>query len=152
MLNLFAYGSNISSNRMLNERKVNFISRKLAVLENYKLVFNKVSKNNVYLGYANIEESEGNFVEGALYEIYDLDLKIIDKFEGAGSKPSHYYKKLVEVVCDNQRVLAWVYVANPIMLRENIKPDKKYLNYILEGKDIFSNEYYEKLKLTETLD
>ena len=38
------------------------------------------------------------------------------------------------------------------MIRENIKPDKNYLNYILDGKDIFSKEYFEKLKLTETID
>jgi hypothetical protein len=38
------------------------------------------------------------------------------------------------------------------MIRENIKPDKKYLDYILDGKDIFSEKYYEALKLTKTLD
>lgn len=148
-INLFAYGSNISAYRMLNERKVNFISRKFAILENYKLVFNKVSKNNVYLGFANIEEYNDSVVEGALYEINDIDLKIIDRFEGA---PNHYYRKIVDVICENIKEQAIVYIANPIMIRENIKPDKNYLNYILDGKDIFSKEYFEKLKLTETID
>ena len=152
MINYFAYGSNISAYRMLNERKVNFISRNFAILENYKLVFNKVSKNDVYLGYANIEKFKDSVVEGALYEINESDLKIIDRFEGAVSTPNHYYRKIVDVLSNNQKIQAIVYVANPNMIRENIKPDKKYLNYILEGKDIFSDSYYEKLKLTETLD
>lgn len=98
MINLFAYGSNVSENRMRIERNVNFISRKFAILENYRLVFNKVSKNNVYLGYANIEESIGEMVEGAVYEINDSDIYIIDKFEGV--KTNHYYRKNVEVICN----------------------------------------------------
>ena len=152
MINYFAYGSNISSFRMLNERKVNFINRKFAILENYKLLFNKVSKKNCYIGFANVVESEGDFVEGALYEIDDSDISIIDRFEGANSTPNHYYRKNVNVVCDDKIINAIVYVANPIMIRENIKPDKNYLNYILDGKDLFSVDYYEKLKLTKTLD
>ena len=149
MINYFAYGSNISSHRMINERKINFISRKFAILENYKLVFNKVSKNNAYLGYANIIESKENIVEGALYEINDSDLKIIDRFEGF---PNHYYKANVEIICDGQKIESVVYIANPMMIRENIKPDKKYLNYLLEGKDIFSQDYYDNLLSTKTLD
>ena len=152
MINYFSYGSNISERRMRVERNVNFISRKFAILENYRMLFNKVSKNDIYLGYANIEESVGDFVEGALYEINDSDIIIIDRFEGASSKINHYYRKNVEVTCDNQKVKALVYIANPAMIKENIMPDKKYLNYILEGKDIFSNKYYEKLKMTKTLD
>lgn len=150
MINLFAYGSNVSENRMRIERNVNFISRKFAILENYRLVFNKVSKNNVYLGYANIEESIGEMVEGAVYEINDSDIYIIDKFEGV--KTNHYYRKNVEVICNGIIIPSIVYIANPSMIRENIKPDKNYLNYILEGKDIFTTEYYNKLKITKTLD
>jgi len=152
MINYFAYGSNISEYRMRTERKVNYISRKFAILENYKMVFNKVSKNNVYLGYANIEESEGDFVEGVLYEINDIDISIIDRFEGARSKIKHYYKKNVNVVCGDQLVTSIAYIANPDMIRENIRPDKKYLNYILDGRDVFSDEYYEKLRNIKTLD
>jgi len=148
----YAYGSNISQNRMLNERNVEFKSRKLAILENYKLVFNKVSKNNCYLGFANIVESPGDIVEGALYEINDSDIDIIDKFEGTKSKISHYNRAIVEVLCDDRKIEAIVYIANPTMVRSNIKPDKNYLSYILEGKDLFSLEYYDKLLETRTLD
>lgn len=149
MLYYFAYGSNISENRMKNERSVNFKSRKFAVLENYKMLFNKVSKNNVYLGYANIIESVGDIVQGALYEINDVDIKIIDKFEGF---PKHYNRIIVDVICEDKRIDAITYVANSNMIRQNIKPDKKYLNYILEGKDLFTNDYYEKILETKTLD
>lgn len=149
MIFYFAYGSNISEYRMRNERNINFKSRKFAILENYKLVFNKVSKNNVYLGFANIIQSPKNIVEGALYEISDSDLKVIDKFEGF---PKHYYRQTIEVICDGKKLEAIVYIANSEMIRENIKPDKKYLGYILEGKDIFTDDYYNDLLKTKTLD
>lgn len=152
MINYFAYGSNISEYRMRGERNINFISRKFAVLENHKLLFNKVSKKNCYLGFANIVESIGDFVEGVIYELNDSDINIIDRFEGAISNPKHYFRKNIEIICDNEKIKAIAYVANPNMIRESIKPDKNYLNYLLEGKDIFSVEYYEKLKLTKTLD
>ena len=148
----FAFGSNISKYRMITERKINFISRKFAILENYKLVFNKVSKKNPNIGFANIIKSDGDFVEGALYDVTLNDIRIIDKFEGALTKPCHYYREIVDVICDGEKVQAITYIANPIMIRENIKPDKKYLNYILEGKDIFSTNYYDKLNSTTTLD
>jgi len=149
MFYYFAYGSNISQHRMLIERKINFTYRKFAVLENYKLVFNKVSKKNCYLGFANIVKSQGDFVEGALYEIDDMQLSTIDKFEGYST---HYLRNIVSVLCEGETISAIVYVANPIMIRENILPDKAYLNYILEGKDLFSVDYYNKLLNTKTLD
>jgi gamma-glutamylcyclotransferase (GGCT)/AIG2-like uncharacterized protein YtfP len=148
----FAYGSNISEHRMITERKINFSSRKFAILENYKVVFNKVSKKNNNLGFANIVESNGSNVEGALYDVSVNDLNIIDRFEGAKTTPKHYYQAVVNVICEGETIQAITYIANPIMLKENIKPDKKYLNYILEGKDIFSDSYYEDLKNTSTLD
>lgn len=151
MINYFAYGSNISEKRM-KERNINFISRKFAVLKDYKVVFNKVSKKSVYIGYANIVESKSDYVEGALYEITPEELSIINKYEGANSKPSHYYRTIVDVICDGEIINAVTYVANPIMIRENIKPEKNYLNYILEGKDIFSEKYYEKLNSVITID
>lgn len=148
----FAYGSNISEHRMISERKINFSSRKFAILENYKVVFNKVSKKNNNLGFANIVESNGSNVEGALYDVSVNDLNIIDRFEGAKTTPKHYYQAVVNVICEGETIQAITYIANPIMLKENIKPDKKYLNYILEGKDIFSESYYNKLKNVTTLD
>jgi len=152
MINYFAYGSNISEYRMKEERNVNFISRKFAILENYKILFNKSSKNNNHLGFASVIESNNSVVEGVLYELNDSDINIIDKFEGARTKIKHYFRKNIKVICNNEKVDAVVYIANPVMVKNNIKPDKKYLNYILEGKDVFSEKYYNNLKLTETLD
>lgn len=150
MVYYFAYGSNISENRMRNERNVNYEFRKFAVLENYKMIFNKVSKNNVYLGFANIVESEGDIVQGALYLINSSDINTIDKYEGV--KNNHYYRTIVNVICDGEKINAITYIANQSMIRENIKPDKKYLSYILEGKDLFTVDYYEKILETKTLD
>ena len=139
----YAYGSNISEKRMTEERKITFFSRKSAILKDYKLIFNKMSKNDNEIAFANIIKSEGDFVEGALYEINDTDIKRLDKFEGF---PTHYTKDIIKI----NNIYAIVYIANPFWVKENIKPTQFYLNYLLEGKDIMSEEYYNKLKLTET--
>lgn len=152
MIKYFAYGSNVSEYRMKTERNINFASRKFATLENYKLVFNKVSKKNCYLGFANVVPSNGDIVEGALYEIDDSDICVIDRFEGASSKIIHYTREEIYVICEGKKVKAIAYIANPSMIRKNILPDKNYLKYILEGKDIFSSDYYENLSKTTTLD
>jgi gamma-glutamylcyclotransferase (GGCT)/AIG2-like uncharacterized protein YtfP len=145
----FAYGSNISEKRMINERKIDFENRTFAYLENYKLVFNKVSQKNNNLGFANIVESEGSIVEGALYELNVKFIEKIDRYEGY---PKHYYRKTIEVICNDEKVKAITYMANPNMIKENIKPNKHYLNYILEGKDILTEKYYNNLRSTETFD
>ena len=149
MIKYFSYGSNISDYRMKTERNINFSSRKFATLENYKLVFNKVSKKNCYLGFANVVPSNGDIVEGALYEIEESDIQRIDRFEG---HPLHYTREEIEVFCEGEKGKAIIYIANPSMIRKNILPDKNYMKYILEGKDIFSSDYYENLSKTTTLD
>jgi len=45
-----------------------------------------------------------------------------------------------------------VYIAQPNMIEEGLKPTKEYLAHYLEGKDLLSPEYYGMLKNIETLD
>ena len=145
MIYYFAYGSNVSEHRMINERKINYHSRKFAILKDYKLVFNKQSKKNKDISYANIEKSNGDFVEGALYSLNDSDIRILDVYEGY---PSHYKKEIVDIFCENKYVKSIVYIANENMINNNSKPSSVYLSYILEGKDIFSENYFKKLNET----
>lgn len=139
----FAYGSNMSEKRMKEERKIKFHSRKKAILKDYKLVFNKMSESNNEIGFANIVKSVGDFVEGVLYEINSEDIKRLNKYEGF---PKHYLKDIFYI----GGVYAHVYLANPDWVREGIKPSQKYLDYLLEGKDLLSEKYYNNLLLTET--
>jgi len=138
MVFYYAYGSNMSEQRML-DRKITFFSRKFGILKNYKLVFNKISKSNNNTSFANIVESIGDFVEGIIYEIDDNDIKKLDKFEG---HPVHYTRK--NVLIDNKSCI--VYIAQDQWIKEGIYPTKEYINYLLEAKDLLSEEYYNKIK------
>ncbi|MBO3767992.1 MAG: gamma-glutamylcyclotransferase [Candidatus Brockarchaeota archaeon] len=148
-LNYFAYGSNMDTERIL-ERGVRFSKSFHAVLEGWKLEFNKISYRNPNEGFANIVPCKGNFVEGVLYEINSSALSKLDKYEGY---PEHYKRIKVQVRLDNGMQLeAVTYVANPKKIRDGLKPSREYLNHLLKGCDLLSKEYCEKLRLQETLD
>jgi len=138
MVFYYAYGSNMSEQRML-DRKISFFSRKFGILKDYKLVFNKISKSNNNISFANIVESVGDIVEGVIYEINEDDIKKLDKFEGY---PIHYIRK--NLIIDNKSCI--VYIAQDQWIKEGVYPTKEYINYLLEAKDVISEEYYNKIK------
>ena len=145
----FAYGSNMNPERM-KERGINFSKRERAILEGWRLKFNKVASRNPNEGYANIEMDDGGVVEGILYTIQDADIKKLDRYEGY---PTHYRKLKIRVRLDSgEEEEAITYVANPDKVREGLKPSKEYLNHLLKGCDLLSEEYCEKLRKWETLD
>ena len=144
----FAYGSNMDPERM-RKRGIRFSRREHAVLEGYRLEFNKVSSQNPREGYANIVEDAESVVEGILYEIKESDLRKLDKFEGY---PSHYRRTRVYVKLDNgERVEAITYIAQPEKVKSGLRPSNKYLSHLLRGCDLLSEEYCEKLKRIPTL-
>lgn len=114
----FAYGSNMDGDR-LRERGVSFSRRQRAVLEGYRLVFNKRSSRNPREGYANIVKDEDGVVEGILYEIADGDIKKLDRYEGY---PQHYERQKVKVRLHSGGVVeAVVYIARQEMTAEGLK-------------------------------
>ena len=44
------------------------------------------------------------------------------------------------------------YVANPDKVKNGLKPSKDYLNHLLQGCDLLSERYCEKLRKWSTLD
>lgn len=129
----FAYGSNISTNRMI-DRGIKYSNREFTILNGYKLVFNKKASKGDY-SFANIEISNTDHVEGYIYEISDSDILVLDKFEGY---PNHYNRIYLK------EINAIVYIANDNKVVEGLKPQKEYLDLILEGE--FSKEYHKKLQ------
>lgn len=129
----FAYGSNLNKKRMLDRGVIikNVIPAKLF---NYELKFNKVSKQGAV---ANVVFCENSIVEGVLYDVETLVL--LDKYEGY---PKHYTRVLMNI----ENVDAWVYIANSEYIKEGLRPEKEYLNHLLEGKEYLSEEYYNNLK------
>lgn len=145
----FAYGSNMDPDRM-RERGVNFLKREHAILEGWRLKFNKIYSRNDTEGYANIEKDTESAVEGILYEIRDSDIKKLDRYE---VYPNHYERLRVSVkLGDGKEVEAITYIAKSDKVREGLKPSKEYLSYLIKGCDLLSEEYCERLKRWETLD
>ena len=144
MLNYFAFGSNMSAQRM-HERLGWSPSRSGAILLDYEMVFNKHSNDG---GKANIMSSPGNLVEGILYSVNEEDLFILDKYEGVAAK--QYKRYDIEVRYNNKNSIAAV-AYKALNTAKISAPTKEYLNYILEGKEFLSSGYFTKLKSTETL-
>jgi hypothetical protein len=136
----FAYGSNMDSKRIA-ERTKSYEVVEGVVLECYKLVFNKQSTDNPKIAFANIEKSENSRVEGILYNIDSFD--ILDKKE---SVPNNYIRLELKVCGKEKNYVAWTYIANPKKICNDCLPTKVYINYLLEGKDYLSEDYYYKIK------
>ena len=120
-------------------------SRSGAILNDFEMVFNKHSNDG---GKANIMYSPGDLVEGILYSVYEKDLVVLDKYEGVAA--DQYKRYEIKVQNKNKKsILAVAYKA--LNTGKVSAPTEVYLNYILEGKEFLSSEYYKKLKSTETL-
>jgi gamma-glutamylcyclotransferase (GGCT)/AIG2-like uncharacterized protein YtfP len=139
----FAYGSNMSEKRMIN-RGLTPLSKQIGILENYKFIINKKSYKNPELGFANVMLSEKDNVEGIVYKVLESDIKKLDKFEGF---PKHYTKELLTIrLFGGELVQAIVYIANPNWVSETVlKSTTEYKNYILEGINYISKNYYKFL-------
>ena len=144
MLNYFAFGSNMSAQRM-HERLGWSPSRSGAILPDYEMIFNKHSNDGEK---ANIMYSPGNFVEGILYSVNEEDMMILDKYEGVAAK--QYKRYDIEVRYNNKNSIAAV-AYKALKTGKVCAPTEDYLSYILEGKEFLSPGYYTKLKSTETL-
>jgi len=143
-MNYFAYGSNMSSQRLI-ERVVNFISKEKGTLKGYRFIINKKSQKNPNVGFANIIRDDNSEVEGIIYEIKNEDILKLDRYEGA---PKHY-KRETYIINDKECV---IYIANnewtsPTELEATLE----YKNFILEGKDFLSENYYKKLLEIKTI-
>ena len=144
MLNYFAFGSNMSAQRM-HDRLGWSPSRSGAILPDYEMVFNKHSNDG---GKANIMYSPGNLVEGILYSVNERDLMILDKYEGVAAK--QYKRYDIEVRYNNKNSIAAV-AYKALNTGKVYAPTEEYLSYILEGKEFLSPGYYTKLNSTKTL-
>ena len=144
MLNYFAFGSNMSAQRM-NERLGWSPSSSGAILLDYEMIFNKHSNDG---GKANIMSSPGNIVEGILYSVIEEDLLILDKYEGVAAKQ---YKRHEIKVWNNNKHSITAVTYKALNTGKISAPTEEYLSYILEGKEFLSPGYYAKLKSTKTL-
>lgn len=146
----FAYGSNMNPERM-RKRGVDFKQRRKGILRGYCLVFNKIATGFPGAGYANIVPDESGLVEGILYEVEKDDIENkLDRYEGY---PVHYktYEMKVELE-DGTEVDATVYVASEEYVAEGLMPTRDYLDHLLKGSDLLSEDYRAWLANHQTID
>lgn len=140
----FAYGSNMSNNR-LSVRGIKPTKSFGGQIKGYELKINKQSSFNQTLGFANIEPNMNSSVEGVLHYITKGELKRLDKFEGA---PENCYR--MEIMATNAygaRIKAITHVANKNYTKDNLSPCPSYMKFLMEGKEWLSKEYFRKLSL-----
>jgi len=147
VVNYFAYGSNMNPERM-RERGVLYYSRQRLVLPGYSLKFNKI----VYAphaGAANIIPDENDQVEGVLYKITLRGIQNLDKYE---HYPTQYDRVTLRAPHQGSNLIEILtYIAHPHKTREGLRPDREYLDHLLAAQDLLSEDYYNYLKLFETL-
>ena len=147
----FAYGSNMDQDRMKNRCKgcAKFTIMFRGIMKNWQLVFNKISKHDENVVYANIMPKESAMVEGVIYKINEKCRDELDYWEGY---PEDYQRPNMLVESDNGKLDCVVYIANPAKVREGLKPTKEYLSHLLEGRDFLSPNYISFLEKIPTFE
>jgi gamma-glutamylcyclotransferase len=123
----FAYGSNLNKKQM-QERCPDSKPLFTAVLPNYKLIF--VGWSRQWKGaVASIKASRGDRVRGAVYEISDLCLQRLDKYEGF---PQSYERLKVIVFGEDDEAIEAITYIKAGQIQES-QPSKEYLAIIQQG-------------------
>ena len=123
----FAYASNLSRKQML-ERCPDAKPKFVATLPNYKLIFTGWSRK-WRGGVASIKPFRGDKVIGAIYEISERDLRLLDRYEGY---PNIYNR--IDVVAfpeEGEAVKAVTYIK--VEQSEETKPSPEYVATIQQG-------------------
>ena len=123
----FAYATNLSRKPMA-ERCPNSKPKFMATLPNYKLIFTGWSRQ-WRGGVASIKPLRGEKVIGAVYEISETELKLLDKYE---DYPSAYNRMNVTVWTDaGDPIEAITYIK--FEQSQEAKPSREYLAIIQQG-------------------
>jgi gamma-glutamylcyclotransferase len=124
----FAYGSNLSKQRMQQRTGVIPVSQRV-FLRDYRLTF------NAHVGqefYANIAPSIGDVVHGVIYRCNPTAMTALDRYEGVAQ--GCYRRVAVEVETEEgERIRAEVYIAGERYVSEGGAPSTFYLGLISSG-------------------
>jgi gamma-glutamylcyclotransferase len=124
---IFAFGSNMCSARLRNYGVAPDTKGQAALLQDYRLVFNKKSVDGS--GKANVESHNGEQVWGVIYFIPDEHLPKLDKGEGTG-----YRRERIPInMADGTIIEAWTYLASNPSTRAVLLPYSWYKQFLIEG-------------------
>jgi len=147
----YAYGSNMDESRMEKRccKGAKFSKTSKGIMRDWQLVFDKQSKDNPDIVYANIEPKRSSLVEGIIYKI---NKECVGKLNIAeGTKNREYYRWYIDVEYDHGKFLMCiVYIANPEKVRKGLYPPQWYLDHLLGGRDCLSPNYVSNLEKIQT--
>lgn len=147
----FAYGSNMCGTRLaerLAREGHGYSSRRHAIAQGYRLVFDKRSSVEAWVGYANIRPHSGAQVEGTLNELSQAALELLDRIELV---PVHYRRTMIRVLdgWSGNLVEAHVYLAQPDVIDPHVRPTRDYVDRLLAASDLLSPDYLRTLQTVE---
>jgi gamma-glutamylcyclotransferase len=147
----FAYGSNMNQTRLaqrLGRCGESVLRRSGGILDGWRLTFDKVSSRNDRVGFANIMPQPGLRVVGTLNAVKPPALDMLDMIELV---PDHYRRILLPIqeLESGAMVSAHAYVANPAMVRPNLRPTRDYIDHLLAAADLLPGSYLEALRAVE---
>lgn len=123
----FAYGTDLNKKQMA-ERCPDSKPLFTVALPNYKLIFAGWSRQ-YRGGIASIKSFRGDRVRGALYEISELCLRRLDKYEGYPGNCNRF--KVTVFDADSEPIEAIAYIKAGQL--EETQPAKEYLAIIQQG-------------------
>jgi gamma-glutamylcyclotransferase len=126
-MDYFAYASNLSREQM-RQRCPNAKPKFSAVLPNYKLIFTGWARE-WHGGKANIIPFKGAKVAGAVYEVSEQELRMLDRFENYPGTYTHLNVMVFNE--DDVAVKAVTYVK--ARQEEEAKPSPEYVAIIKKG-------------------
>jgi len=118
----FAYGSNLNHHQMINIRCTGSKYLKTFILKDYKLIFCHPNKLNKF-GYANIIKKKGSKTVGAIWEITEEHVKILDNYE---QFPNIYQKEYFYL--EGKKIM--FYIMSKYFFKD---PPKSYIDTINKG-------------------
>lgn len=150
IIHYFAYGSNMNPARM-RARGIVFTAALAGWMPGFGLRFDKRAHGKQHVAYANIAYAPQECVEGVLYQLNCAeDIGLMDPFEGS---PYRYSREIFSVRSRNdQRINAWVYVANRALLADGLLPERRYLDHLLAGQPWQSESYHRWLQAQPCID
>jgi hypothetical protein len=131
----------------VRERGIRFVDAVGAVLEGYRLRFDKASSIHPGVGHASIHIERSAKVEGVLYTLHAPgEIEKMDRFERT---PINYSRDIVVVETARGPEATWTYFANPAVCIPGLKPPRSYLAHLLAGREFLSGDYFATLERWE---
>ncbi len=150
VIKIFCYGSNLPTRR-LKERIGEFKLLGNATLQEYKLLFNKISIDGSGKGNIHYTNENADVVWGIVIEITEKQKNILDKYEGKGKGYSEVSMNVT--LTDGTEIYANTYVADIDKISDNLKPFDWYKALVVFGtlEHRFPIDYIDNIKSVESI-